>query len=573
MYRLTILAALAALTASAQVPLPYPIFDQDAVHDIKITFPNADWFQVLTDNYDGVRAENPYFEASLEWSSYKFAKIGVRFKGNSSYSAARGRKKPFRIKLNEFVSGQKIEGIGSFSLSNGWNDPSFVREKLYYELANALGIKAPRSNFAALTINGEYFGLYILTEVINGDFLKNYFGNGEDKGNLYKGNIGSNLAYLGEGKEAYKRVWEKQSNEEADDWTDLIALCKLINDTPASDLRAKLEPVMDIDSVLAALALDNATVNLDSYVGMAQNFNIYRRPSDGRWVWIPWDPSLAFGALSQGQSIQGMKELPLEWVNMGGGPGGGGGAPPPGGQPPPGGPGGGGFGTVGRPLATKLWANPEYKERYRQIYTRFSQQIYHSSAVLERMNQLRDMIRPWVEKDTQKLVTQGQFDAAMTADLMLDGPGGGPGPLPGGMPPPGGPGGPQGFGGIPGLNAFVTDRAAFVRDRLAEAVPPEMYLQANTASVALSGTNDEAQTVTLSLNGSSLRANYALFTRTESGGNWLVVTQPGGGVPGTFKISATGRPQAGSHLGIIRVESPGAINSPFVIAVTLTVAP
>src|ERR1043165_7393193 len=110
---------------------------------------------------------------------------------------------------------------------------------------------------------------------------------------MYKGNLGSSFAYLGEDPVSYKSVWEKQSNEEADDSTDLIALCKMINDTPVEELRAKLEPVMDVDSVLAALALDNATVNLDSYVGMGQNFYIYRRPSDSRWVWIPWDPSLA----------------------------------------------------------------------------------------------------------------------------------------------------------------------------------------------------------------------------------------------------------------------------------------
>ncbi|MBM3792900.1 MAG: hypothetical protein FJW31_02305 [Acidobacteria bacterium] len=217
MSRLLLLTALTACAAFSQVPLPYPIFDQDAVHEIKITFANADWFQVLTDNYSGARADNPYFEANIEWGPYKFQRIGVRFKGNSTYSAARTQKKPFRLKLNEFVSGQKIEGIGSFSLSNGWNDPSFVREKLYYELANAIGIKAPRSHFAALTINGEYFGLYILTEVINGDFLKNHFSASEYKGNLYKGNLGSNFAYLGEDKAAYERVWEKQSNEGADD--------------------------------------------------------------------------------------------------------------------------------------------------------------------------------------------------------------------------------------------------------------------------------------------------------------------------------------------------------------------
>jgi len=139
---------------------------------------------------------------------------------------------------------------------------------------------------------------------------------------------------------------------------------------------------------------------------------------------------------------------------------------------------------------------------------------------------------------------------------------------------PGG-GGPRGAA-IPGLNALVADRILFLRDRINEATPPEVYLQAdvNSVSMALAGaTAPAAQTVTLSMNGTSLPANYALFTRTESGGNWLVVTQPGGKAPGSFRVSVTGRPPVGTHLGIIRVESPGAINSPFVIAVHLTVTP
>ena len=48
-----------------------------------------------------------------------------------------------------------------------------------------------------------------------------------------------------------------------------------------------------MDSFLTPLALDNATVNLDSHVGMAQNYYLYRRPSDQKWVGIVWDPSLA----------------------------------------------------------------------------------------------------------------------------------------------------------------------------------------------------------------------------------------------------------------------------------------
>ena len=559
-----LIAGTAALACAQQIPLPYPIFDQDAVHEIRITFEDPNWYQTLADNYDGVRVENPYFPAALEWGKYKFDQIGIRFKGNSTYSAARTQKKPFRIKLNEFVKGQKIEGIGSFSLSNAWNDPSYVREKLYYEMSAAAGLKGPRSNFAALYINNEYWGLYVLSEVINSDFLKNYYGKGEDTGNLYKANVGTTFGYLGEDKAAYKNTWEKQSNEDADDWTDLMALTKLITDTPASELKAKLDPVMDTDSVLTALALDNATVNLDSYVGMGQNFNIYKRPSDGRWIWIPWDPSLAFGALSQGQTIDGMKTLALEWSNTGGaGPGGGGGFPGgPGGPPQQ--PGGG----AGRPLATKMWESPEYKERYRQIYQQIADKVYASDHWIERANALRDMIRPWVEKETQALVTFEQFQNAMTADLTTGaGPGGGGPGGPGG--PGGGPGGGGAGGGIPALAPFITARAAFVKEKLAESPAATMAIEADTNSIELQA--GDKKEINLSLNGTSSGAFYGLTTTIESGSGWLTVTPAGGPVAGKFEVSASGKLDSGTYTGKIKVWSPGAVNSPLEIQVTYVV--
>jgi spore coat protein CotH len=130
-------------------------------------------------------------------------------------------------------------------------------------------------------------------------------------------------------------------------------LARVFDQTPVAQLKTTLDPLIDVDSFLTALALDNATVNLDSYVGMAQNYYLYRRPSDHRWTWIPWDPSLAFGALAQGLSLQQMKDLLLEYVQTGN----------------TGGAGGGGFGgtSSGRPVATKLWQVPEYKTRYREI--------------------------------------------------------------------------------------------------------------------------------------------------------------------------------------------------------------
>ena len=318
MFKPTLASLLALLPAAlcAQVTPPASaVFDKDAVHEIRLTFQNSDWYEQLTADYDAYPDDTPYRQASLVWGTYKFDIVGVRFKGNSSYRGATTRKKPFRIKLNEFTKGQKIDSMASFGLSNAWNDPSFVREKPYYEMATTIGLPAARSNFAELYINGEYWGLYILGEIVNGDFLTNHFGKGNDTGNMYKAtDPGANLAYAGEDPLSYQTLFSKETNTDANDWTDLIELARIFDQTAIADLPAKLDKLIDVDSFLTALALDNLTVNLDSYVGMSQNYYLYRRPSDQKWVWIVWDPSLAFGALSEGLTVQQMKDLALEWV-------------------------------------------------------------------------------------------------------------------------------------------------------------------------------------------------------------------------------------------------------------------
>ena len=551
-----ILCVLAAAAAVAQTPPAHPAWTGDKVHEIRIRFQQPDYWERLTKNYLGTEVQAEYLEGSLDWGPYKFASVGVRFKGNSSYSGARTRKKPFRIKLNEFVKGQKIEGIGAFNLSNGFNDPSLVREPLYYEMAAALGLKAPRVNYAALYINDEYLGLYLLGEVINSDFLKNYFGKNEDTGNLYKGNIGASFADLGDDKAKYKEVWEKQTNEDADDWADLIELCRIIDKTPAAELKAKLEPLMDIDSVLTALALDNATVNLDSYVGLNQNFNIYRRPSDKRWVWLVWDPSLAFGALSFGATS--IPELPTEYVQTGGGlPGGGGGMPGPG-Q----GPGGGGNPT--RPLATKLWEIPEYKERYRQIYKNLVDKIFNAEQNVARATTLRDMIRPYVAVDTQLLSTFAAFESAMTAPITAQVPGGMPGQP--GQP---GPGGPGGFGGTTaGVKTVIDARLAWLKTQFGPQSFPAAKLTTNVA--ALNFTAAATQKIELSYTGVNTPATWSLVARTQNGGNWLTPNITGGAFPGSFQIDVSAKDLAtGVYSGAVSVYLAGAPE--VVIPVTLTI--
>ena len=544
------LLALLPVALSAQIAPPASaVFDKDAVHEIRLTFKNADWFAQLTSDYDTYPDNTPYREASLVWGQYKFDIVGVRFKGNSSYRGATTRKKPFRIKLNEFTKGQKIDSMASFGLSNAWNDPSFVREKPYYEMAAAIGLPAARSNFAALYINEEYWGLYILGEIVNGDFLTNHFGKGNDTGNLYKAtDPGANLAYAGEDPAAYQTLFSKESNETDNDWTDLIELARIFDQTAIADLPAKLDKLIDVDSFLTALALDNMTVNLDSYVGMSQNYYLYRRPSDQKWVWIVWDPSLAFGALSQGLTVQQMKDLALEWV-----------------QPAnTGAPGGGGLGgaSATRPIASKLWQVPAYKQRYRTIYRSIVDKAMVPATVIARMNALRTLIRPSVEKDTQKLVTMAQFDAAMTSDATT-----------GDAAAPGAPGPPQGgggAGGAPGLQPFIEGRVTSIK-ALLDGITP-LALSASPASLFFAQTAGAASNATQNL-------ALALSDTTKSGtfaaavsNPWITLSAATGTVPATLRIatSAAGM-SAGTYTGAVVITVAGASNSPASIPVVMSV--
>jgi spore coat protein H len=164
---------LAGGISMAQIPPPNPLFDQDAVQQISLTFQQPDWLQQLSGNYTPNESGVTCVQASYSWGNYQFAPVGVSFKGSTSYNDATINKAPFRIKFDAFVPGQQIAGICTVVLNNAWDDPGFVREKPYYELAAAAGLPSPRWNIAALDINRVHWGLDILDEAVDINFLTN----------------------------------------------------------------------------------------------------------------------------------------------------------------------------------------------------------------------------------------------------------------------------------------------------------------------------------------------------------------------------------------------------------------
>jgi hypothetical protein len=419
--------------AAAQSAPPHPWFDSDQVHTIRLQFGGADWYDELRRNFEG-KADPDYAEVNVTVNDVPFDRAGIRFKGNSSYNSYPGRKKSFKIKLNKYVKGQKYEGLETFNLNNAFKDPSFVREKAYYELAAAMGLAAPRVSYAAVYINDVYWGLYFLTEQVDKTLLQGRFGENED-GNLFKGDPRGTLEYRGPDPAPYRQMFELETNETADDWSDLIELARVLNTTPPTDLPGAIEPMLDVDAILSLLALDNFTVNLDSYIGSGHNYYLYHRQSDGRFTPVPWDPNEAWGVFNMNIPLDALARLSPLYPQVAAQPAPGLTLGPNQPQPAP------------RPLATRLFAVPEYRQRYLEKLRLLAEGVGHPDLVAARMNLLRDMIRPYVQEDRMKMFTDQQFENAMAADIGGGGPGvpgAGQPPIPGGL--------------IPGLEKFMRAR-------------------------------------------------------------------------------------------------------------------
>jgi hypothetical protein len=204
----------------------------------------------------------------------------------------------------------------------------------------------PKANFAKVAINGESWGIYVNAQQFDKVFLKESYSTEEGTRWKVKGSprAAAGLDYIGDNIEDYKRKYQIKSGDDEAAWKALMALCKTLSETSEGELEAALLPILDVDSVLWFLALDNGLINNDGYWVRASDYSLYRDPM-GKFHVIAHDLNETF----QPAMGPGMGRPPM---GFGGPPGGGmGRGPGPGrpGGPGPGGPGQGGPGQNGSP--------------------------------------------------------------------------------------------------------------------------------------------------------------------------------------------------------------------------------
>lgn len=293
--------------------------------------------------------------------------IGFRLRGNTSLSSA---KKSFKVAFNTYEPGRRYQDVKKINLNGNHNDPTMIREKLYYDIWNRFGLPERRVAFARLYINEEYMGLYTNLEEMDKDWLARSYN--DNNGNLYKCTYPAPLIYIGNDQQDYKdigssaasggRAYELQTNELEDDYSDLVGLIAALNEPADDNFPAQINQVLNVNLFLKALAVEVICGHWDDYAYNQNNYYLYHDPADNRFDFISYDADNTMGVDWFG--IDWTTQDPYNWINP----------------------------ASNRPLYKKMMAVPEFKNQYSIYLDHLAKFIVLPDSIFPRIDYLHDLI-------------------------------------------------------------------------------------------------------------------------------------------------------------------------------------
>lgn len=356
------------------------IFPHDKVIDVNIEI-DKDVYEEMNTN----AMSEEIVMADITYNGYTFSDIGIRPKGNSSLrdvAQSDSDRYSFKIDFNYYLEDQSFYGITKINLNNLFSDSSMMAEYLGYEMLQDLDAVSSRTSYVALSINGEYFGLYLAVEQVNSSFLNDHYDN--DSGELYKPDMetGSDLAYISDDGMDYTGMFpENMENYDNESLAELIKIIETDGD---------LDSIFNVDSFLKYLAVSTMTIHLDSYQGgMFHNYYLYN--NNGVFEWIAWDLNMIFNgfpmsSLSDLESTEFLIDEPVK-------------------------------GSMDNyPLIQAIFDNEEYVEKYHEYLQTLSEGYLEKDTINEKVLSVYEMIKNYVEIDPTSFYSYEDFEKTLFQD-------------------------------------------------------------------------------------------------------------------------------------------------------------
>ena len=252
--------------------------------DVQIRLRDSDWetlrFQArdIGTMFGGETVDDTftYFKADLTIEGIEIKSVGVRKKG--LFGSADSERPSLKVKFDEFENQDPFKGLSRLTLNNNLQDTSQLSQYLSYRLFRKAGIHAPRSNFARVTVNGQYLGVYSNVESMKKPFLKKSFG--DKTGNLYEGTL----------TDFHPKTIDKievKTNEAENDRAELMRLAEILAADGPLDV-SELEQVIDLDNFIRFWVMEGILRCWDGYASNQNNYYVYFSPENHLGYFIPW---------------------------------------------------------------------------------------------------------------------------------------------------------------------------------------------------------------------------------------------------------------------------------------------
>ena len=350
------------------------LFDGSRVHRVDIQV--EDWEAFLAS-----APEEEYIPATVEIDGEAFRQVGLRAKGNNSLrlTAEYGLSRySLKLEFDHYTDGS-YHGLDKLSLDASFQDNSYLKTWLAFDIMEFLGVPTPLRSFVWVTVNGQPWGLFLAVEEPEEAFARRNFG--ANHGQLYKPDYRSlaeenadvHLRYTTDEPEDYPGIFEnaKLDPSPADRQ-------RLVDSLKTLDSGQRLEEAVDVDEVLRYFVGQVFVMNWDSYLGhTGHNYLLYEE--EGKLSMLPWDYNLAFGTYALGMTdpITDPNVL-LNYPIL---------TPAPGEY------------MTKRPLYHKLLQVEEYFQQYQAYFRWFLAEYVESGKLSAALWQAAELIAPYVEAD------------------------------------------------------------------------------------------------------------------------------------------------------------------------------
>lgn len=273
------------------------LFGVGHVPQFEFTLPDDQW-QWLQAN----ATREQYVKAEARYEGQPAGSLGLRFKGSIGTLAncfdKAGKltcaKLSLSLNFEKYDSDNRFFGLKRLNLHSMVSDPTKLHERIAYDLYQLSNIKAPRSSWASVNVNGRSYGLFSMVEEVDDRFAADRWP-GDGGGNLYKEAWPQTTV-----SSDYDNALETNTGTGTHDA--IIGFAGDLAQSTSSDLGAVLGKWTDLPYMARYMAVDDALANCDGITAMysadatsltSHNHNYYFYLEQNRVFWlIPWDMDL-----------------------------------------------------------------------------------------------------------------------------------------------------------------------------------------------------------------------------------------------------------------------------------------